>query len=201
VHVTGEVPTRRSSASQANATSDPRGCHSRWLILSLARRSRRRLPLPARGPGSRFRLSDRAGPIRRDRRLPLEPKARGVCRSITAGTTHSCAWTGPHDGAGRAHRWITDRRPRYEGAARRERVDTVLVAPERQRLGQARGASGQIPVGDASSTRTGHLEPVDHFPGPHEHPVGDAHRTADQVRAPMHPKREVDISRTNASHT
>ena len=64
---------------------------------------------------------------------------------------------------------------------------------ERQRLGQARRASGQIPVGDASSTRTGQLPPVDHFPGPHEHPVGDAHRTADQVRTPMHPIREVDI--------
>src|SRR5674476_1527 len=193
LHVTGEAPTRRSSASQANATSDPRGCHSRWLILSLFQTVAAPPALPARGPGSRFRPSDRAGPVRRDRRLPLEPEAPGVCRSITTGTTHSHAWAGPHDGAGRARRWITDRRPHYEGAARRGRVDTVLVAPERQRLGQARRASGQIPVADAISTRTGQLEPVDHFPGPHEHPVGDAYRTADQVRAPMHPIREVDV--------
>src|SRR5674476_1409805 len=181
LHVTGEASTRRSSASQANATSDPRGCHSRWLILSLVQTVAAPPALPARGPGSRFRPSDRAGPVRRDRRLPLEPEAPGVCRSITTGTTHSHAWAGPHDGAGRARRWITDRRPHYEGAARRGRVDTVLVAPERQRLGQARRASGQarrasgqIPVADAISTRTGQLEPVDHFPGPHEHPVGVA---------------------------
>src|SRR5665811_2024838 len=191
--MTDAVPTRRSSASQANATSDPRGCHSRWLILSLVQTVAAPPALPARGPGSRFRPSDRAGPVRRDRRLPLEPEAPGVCRSITTGTTHSHAWAGPHDGAGRARRWITDRRPHYEGAARRGRVDTVLVAPERQRLGQARRASGQIPVADAISTRTGQLEPVDHFPGPHEHPVDDAYRTADQVRAPMHPIREVDV--------
>src|SRR5665647_2518852 len=196
----GAWGTAAGPASQANATSDPRGCHSRWLILSLVQTFAAPLALPARGPGSRSRPSDRAGPVRRDRRLPLEPEAPGVCRSITTGTTHSHAWAGPHDGAGRARRWITDRRPHYEGAARRGRVDTVLVAPERQRLGQARRASGQarrasgqIPVADAISTRTGQLEPVDHFPGPHEHPVGDAYRTADQVRAPMHPIREVDV--------
>src|SRR5665647_1263390 len=127
--------------------------------------------LPASGPSSLFRLSDRAGPVRRDRRLPLEPETPGICRSITTRTTHSHAWAGLHDGAGRARRWITDRRPHYEGAARRGRVDTVLVASKRQRLGQSRRASGQIPVADAISTRTGQLEPVDHFPGPHEHPV------------------------------
>src|SRR5665811_698230 len=90
LHMTDAVPTRRSSASQANATSDPRGCHSRWLILSLVQTVAAPPALPARGPGSRFRPSDRAGPVRRDRR------------------------------------WITDRRPHYEGAARRGRVDTVL---------------------------------------------------------------------------
>src|SRR5665811_2583305 len=84
--MTDAVPTRRSSASQANATSDPRGCHSRWLILSLVQTVAAPPALPARGPGSRFRPSDRAGPVRRDRRLPLEPEAPGVCRSITTGT-------------------------------------------------------------------------------------------------------------------
>src|SRR5450759_1831847 len=54
LHVTGEASTRRSSASQANATSDPRGCHSRWLILSLVQTVAAPLALPARGPGGRL---------------------------------------------------------------------------------------------------------------------------------------------------
>jgi len=75
---------------------------SRWLILSLvvslARRPRRRVPLSARGQGSRFDRLTMPGRYAETVASPSSQKRR-VCRNITAGTTHSHAWTGTHDGA------------------------------------------------------------------------------------------------------
>ena len=184
-----------ASARSGRATAGRRGARRRRSRGSRASLGSGRLPAQPpldAGPTA----TPTAGPVRRHRRLAVQPEPPRRDRAAPATPTRGPVRTTAPRRAG-----APGQQPQARTAGRAGRRRRALPSMPRatvSRAGPRARSAVDAPPAAASGPAS---QPVDHLAGAQQHGGGLALRAADDVHAPVHAVGEVDVERARAGRT